>query len=193
MFSPRHEAKVNAIIFRTIFDDISVREAMIATFSSKDDLGCFLRLHLISETYLEAFLAGALNSKDLFSDDPVDKVKLQMNYASKAQLAFKLGMPEGAYKGFMLMNKVRNHAAHHINNELLTSDFINNLKNFANSIGKREPDEIKKHGAQRFNDDGSIAENYTYGSPDTPNRIKLMIILAAIFTWTGVEIGVLAP
>ncbi|MCU6182870.1 hypothetical protein KWH94_07000 [Citrobacter cronae] len=184
---------MNSVIFRHIFDDIAVQEAMIAAFSSQDDLGCFLRLHLISETYIEAFIAGSLNTKDIFSDAPADKVKLQMNYSSKAQLAFKLGMPAGAYKGFMLMNKLRNQAAHQINSELITSDFINNLKNFANSIGKRDPEEIKRHGAQRFNDDGSVAENYTFDSSKTPNRIKLMIILSAIFTWTGVEVGVLAP
>lgn len=35
---------MNAVIFRHIFDDTAVQEAMIAAFSSQDDLGCFLRV-----------------------------------------------------------------------------------------------------------------------------------------------------
>lgn len=182
---------MNPTIFRDIFDSDSVVHAMIATSESEDDLGCILRLHLISETYLEAYISSALEHPELFSDTPPDGVSLQMNYASKAQLAFKLGLHINAYKALVLINKVRNKAAHRINNELITSDLLNNLKNYAHNIGIRSPNELNGHGAKFYNDDETLRVSYPFSSEQTPNRVKLMIILSAIFTWAAEDANIL--
>lgn len=182
---------MNPTVFRDIFDSDTVVQAMISTSESEDDLGCFLRLHLISETYLEAFISSSLNISDLFAESPPDGIALQMNYASKAQLALKLGLNKSGFKAFMLLNKTRNKAAHNMGAELITKDLLNNLKNYAHSIGKRKPNELKDHVARFYNDDGTIRADYKFDSELTPARVKLMIILAAVFTWVAQEANIL--
>ncbi|CAI2004639.1 hypothetical protein [Serratia fonticola] len=178
-------------IFYSIFDSDKIVDTMIKVSESEDDLGFLLRLHLISESYLEAFASSALGKIDLFSDEPADGVHLKLGFPAKATLALKLGMPIAAYRAFAALNSHRNKAAHQINREILEDDFIKKIFELVSSIGTYEKDELNKHGATFYNDDKSIREKFMYSGSKTPNRIKLLILISALYARVGVEVGVL--
>lgn len=178
-------------IFYSIFDSDKVVNTMIKVSESEDDLGFLLRLHLISETYLEALSSSALRKIDLFSDEPEDGVHLRLGFPAKATLALKLGMPIAAYRAFAALNSFRNKAAHQINREILDDDFIKKIFELVSSVGTYGKDELRKHGAIFYNDDKSIREKFMYCESKTPNRIKLLILMSALYVRIGIEVGVL--
>ncbi|MXS93406.1 hypothetical protein [Serratia marcescens] len=178
-------------IFHSIFDNDRVVTSMIKVSESEDDLGFLLRLHLISEAYLEALISSALRKIDLFSDESKDGINLKLGFPAKTTLALKLGMPLAAYKAFSAINSHRNKAAHQLNREIIDSELINKIYNLVDSIGSYEKDELTKHGAIFYNDDGSLRKKYIFSENETPNRIKLLILTNALYARVGVEIGVL--
>lgn len=182
---------MNFEIFQTLFGRQSVANALISSSESSDEIGVVLRMHLVTESFLEAFICAAVNNADMFSTESTDKVVLRLNYQSKLGLALKLGLPLPAYKAMERLNTMRNKLAHRIENELIDEAVLESLSTYAKSIQCGENHRLSEEGAEFFNADGSSRSVHKLSDPATPNRIKLMIIISALIRRaTKVSFGV---
>jgi len=182
---------MNFEIFQTLFGRQSVANALISSSESSDEIGVVLRMHLVTESFLEAFISAAVNNVDMFSAEPTDKVILRLNYQSKLGLALKLGLPLPAYKAMDRLNTMRNKLAHRIDNELIDESVLESLSTHVKSIQCGESHHLSEEGAEFFNSDGSSRSVHKLSDPATPNRIKLMIIISALIRRaTKVSFGV---
>jgi len=183
---------MNFEIFQTMFGHQSVANALISSSESSDDIGVVLRMHLVTESFLEAFICAAVNNADMFSTEPADKVVLRLNYQSKLGMALKLGLPLPAYKAMERLNTMRNKLAHRIDNELIDESVLESLSTHAKSIQCDEGHRLSEESAEFFNADGSSRGVHKLSDPSTPNRIKLMIIISALIRRaTKISFGVL--
>jgi len=182
---------MNFEMFQTLFGRQSVANALISSSESSDEIGVVLRMHLVTESFLEAFICAAVNNANMFSTEPSDKVVLRLNYQSKLGLALKLGLPLPAYKAMERLNTVRNKLAHRIDNGLIDEALLESLSTHTKILQCGENHYLSEEGAEFFNADGSSRGVHKLSDPATPNRIKLMIIISALIRRaTKVSFGV---
>lgn len=180
--SSTYREVMNTFIFRKLFDSDSVTNAMIASTESKDDLGVVLRLHLITETFLEAFICSAIKNESLFSTEGGRPFKL--NYYKKLEFAAKLGLPQSSFKALDKLNTLRNNLAHQIQTDFINDSIIESLSSFVRNIDGDATLPLHEEMAEFFNEDGSQRARYSFKSTDTPNRVKLIILVSSLIRRT---------
>lgn len=178
---------MNLFIFRKLFDTDSVRNAFIASTDSTDDLGVVLRLHLVTESFLEAFICSAIRKEDLFDTEPKEGRVFKLNYFKKLEFASKLGLPLPTFKALDKLNQLRNNLAHKIQNDFIESSVIESLSSHVKSIGGEDKVPLADEAAEFFNEDGSKRATYFLKDTDTPNRVKLMILISSLIRRTTGE------
>ncbi|WP_312630968.1 hypothetical protein [Pantoea piersonii] len=178
---------MNLFIFRKLFDNDSVRNAFIASTDSTDDLGVVLRLHLVTESFLEAFICAAIRKEDLFDTDPKEGRTFKLNYFKKLELAAKLGLPIATFKALDKLNQLRNNLAHKIQNDFIDNSVIESLSSHVKSIGGEDKVPLAEEAAEFYNEDGSKRAKYHLKDPKTPNRVKLMILISSLIRRTTGE------
>jgi len=176
---------MNLFIFRKLFD--SVRDAFIASSDSTDDLGVVLRLHLVTESFLEAFICSAIRKEDLFDTEPKEGRVFKLNYFKKLEFAAKLGLPLPTFKALDKLNQLRNNLAHKIQNDFIENSVIESLSSHVKSIGGEDKVPMTEEAAEFFNEDGSKRAIYHLKDADTPNRVKLMILISSLIRRTTGE------
>lgn len=181
---------MNLFIFRKLFDTDSVSNAIIASSDSTDDLGVVLRLHLVTESFLEAFICSAIRKEDLFENDPKDGRAFKLNYFKKLEFASRFGLPQPTFKALDKLNQLRNNLAHKIQNDFIENSVIDSLSSHIKSIGGEDKVRLSDERAEFFNPDGSKKGTYHLNGSDTPNRIKLMILISSLIRrTTGKSLG----
>jgi len=175
---------MNIFIFLKLFDTNSVNKAFIASTDSSDDLGVVLRMHLITESFLEAFICSAFQKKDLFEIESKEGKAFKLNYFKKLELATKLGLPLSTYKALDKLNVLRNSLAHKIDNDFIGNSVIESLAFHVKSIGGEDKVSLAEEGAEFFNKDGSKRATYHFNDSKTPNRVKLMILISSLIRRT---------
>ena len=91
---------------------------------SQDDIGIYLRTHLLIEQILEAWIICASGNRDFFSGFGEN---INMDFAIKAQLAMNYGMSSELNKFIRRFNNFRNKRSHKINNSDITNSEIASL------------------------------------------------------------------
>ncbi|MBS0854959.1 MULTISPECIES: hypothetical protein [unclassified Tatumella] len=181
---------MNREIFQQLFGSASVANAIISSSASTDDIGVVLRMHLVTESFLEAFICSAIGKSELFSVEPDDKITLKLNYHSKLGLAQKLGLPIPAYRALEKLNGMRNKLAHRIEQDFITDPILDSLKTQVSKIDTFATNAIEEEKAEYFYPDEGSKRSYSLTSEETPKRIKLMIlVLALIRRATHVTVG----
>ncbi|MCS3401400.1 MULTISPECIES: hypothetical protein [Pantoea] len=178
---------MNLFIFRKLFDTDSVRNAFIASTDSADDIGVVLRLHLVTESFLEALICSAIRKEDLFDTEPEEGKAFKLNYFKKLELAAKFGLPLPSFKALDKLNLLRNNLAHKIQNDFIENSVIESLSSHVKSIGGEDKVPLAEEAAEFFNEDGSKRATYRLVDADTPNRVKLMILISSLIRRTTGE------
>ncbi|MSE15559.1 hypothetical protein GKC49_10615 [Pantoea agglomerans] len=167
-------------IFQQLFGSTSVANAIISSSESVDDIGVVLRMHLVTESFLEAFICSALGSAEVFSTDSDDRVVLKLNYHSKLGLAYKLGLPLPAYRAFEKLNGMRNKLAHRIEHDFITDSTLDSLTSQIRNIDVGITHPLEEEQAEFFHPNGDSRGVFSLTSEETPKRVKLMILVSAL-------------
>ena len=171
---------MNKKIFQQLFGNSSVANAVISSSESTDDVGVVLRMHLVTESFLEAFICSAIGKSELFSADPDDRITLKLNYHSKLGLARKLGLPIPAYRALEKLNGMRNKLAHRIEQDFITDSILESLEVQVRNIDVGISHPLEEEQAEFFLPNGDSWGIYPLSSNETPKRIKLMILVSAL-------------
>lgn len=99
-------------------------EKILALINSQDDIGVYLRSHLLIEQILEAWIICASRNRDFFFGFGEN---LNLDFAAKAQLAMNFGMSREMVKFVKKFNKFRNKRSHQIDNAEIASSEIDSL------------------------------------------------------------------
>lgn len=175
---------MDTFIFRKLFDQNSVTNAIIASTESEDDLGVVLRLHLVTETFLEAFICSGIKNETLFSTAPDAGRHFKLNYFKKLEFAAKLGLPLSSFKALEKLNTLRNNLAHRIQTDFIDDSIIESLSSHVRTIDGDTPILLNEEQAEFFNEDGSQRAYYTFNSTSTPNRVKLIMLVSSLIRRT---------
>lgn len=168
----------NMHIFMGIYGTQEFNSASIGVIYSEDDLTCVLKLHLLTERLLEAWICGC-TEVDIFSTE--HDVRFTPSYSTKLALAARLGFPKPAFEALDKFNKLRNEFAH----KLSTNDIeMRYLESMFTHIERMPlgPDmqQIKDMKFGTYNSDESIKNEYIYTDKETPPRIKLILIYTSL-------------
>lgn len=110
--------------FRELTLESHQAERMLAIIQSQDDIGIYLRTHLLIEQSLEAWIICTSGNRDFFKGFGEN---INMDFAVKAQLAMNYGLSPELNKFIRKFNSFRNKRSHQINNSDITGSEIDSL------------------------------------------------------------------
>jgi len=110
--------------YRTLTTQSGQNEKIVSLIKSQDDIGVYLRAHLLIEQTLEAWLICSTNNRNFFSGFGEN---LSLDFAAKAQLAMNFGMSRELVKFVKKFNNFRNKRSHQIDNSEITISEIDSL------------------------------------------------------------------
>lgn len=99
-------------------------DKLMALINSQDDIGIYLRAHLLIEQTLESWIVCASGNKEFFSGFGEN---INLDFAAKAQLAKNFGMSGELHKFVKKFNTFRNKRSHQIEHSEITSSEIDSL------------------------------------------------------------------
>lgn len=172
---------MNPVIFMKIFGEVDISKFFISIDQNEDELGSVLRVHLLSERLLDAWIAAHINKEDLFQNSPGEKIKFNPSYGMKLGLAKKLGMHAELCSCLQTINKIRNNFAHRYDCEPLTDKDMQAMENALK--GAPLPAKVRAVSDIDFkiiDITGKEIKSYHFNNEETPNRIRLLIIFASI-------------
>jgi len=175
---------MNIFIFQKLFDNKSVHKALIASTECKDDIGVALRLHLITENFLEAFICASIGKENLFDPKPDTVRPFKLNYFKKLELAERLGLPMQSFRVLDKFNGLRNDLAHKITIEAINKNLIASLADLVRNMDNDSDLHLDDECAEFFNANGTSKGFFSFKSKETPNRIKLIIIIRSFIRRT---------
>ncbi len=189
---------MNPAIFMKIFGEVDISKLFLNIDQNDDELGSVLRIHLLCERLLDAWIAAHLDKEDLFQNSAGEKIKFNPSYGLKLGLAKKLGMHPGLCTCLQTINKIRNSFAHRYDCEPLLAKDMQAMANILISIPL--PGNVKSVDDFEFKiidiNDNEI-KSYYFNDEKTPNRIRLTIvfsnILARIISVVGDNFNKISP
>jgi len=171
---------MNFNLFKNIFGANIMSNKTISASLSEDDLGVLLRVHLLSERFLEAFISASIDKGDLYHGATKDKEKSERGYFSKLNTAKELGLPEATFEALRELNSARNEAAHQLDSDSIKIDLILALEEWANKITDHTDVDLTQHGMRTADKNGKQLNRYDYASAETPLRVKLLILYSCL-------------
>jgi len=99
-------------------------EKITALVHSQDDIGVFLRVHLLIEQAIEAWCICASKNSSFFDGFGEN---VNMDFAAKAQLAKNFGLSEPVTKFVKKLNRFRNKRSHQIEHHSIEQSEIDSL------------------------------------------------------------------
>jgi len=189
---------MNPVIFIKIFGQVDISKLILSTNRNEDELGSVLRIHLLCERLLDAWIAAQLDKENLFENSAGEKIKFNPSYAMKLGLAKKLGLHEGLCTCLQKINKIRNSFAHRYDCNPLSETDMKSMASILKTIPL--PGKVKKIDDVEFiilDEGGQQIAKYLFDDDKTPNRIRLTIIfaniLARIVVVAGEELKNISP
>lgn len=116
---------MNSEMFNSMFiSNENTWRRLTTMMATDDDLGCLLRIHLMTENMLEAWCCSASNNPLFFKDFGAN---LTMSYIAKLKLASNFGLNSFSYNELKEINKIRNAHSHQIDNYAISDLEISTL------------------------------------------------------------------
>ncbi|MGC8343649.1 hypothetical protein [Pantoea ananatis] len=171
---------MNFELFDSIFSAGVVPDSMITASVSDDDVGVLLRIHLISERFLQGYISAAINEGDLFSGENRDKDKCKMSYFSKLKCAKHHGLPEPTFDALQALNDGRNDMAHEIGKDKISESLLDAIESSCLLITSHSDVSLNDHGLQTWDEKGQPIAIYRYADMQTPARVKLLILFGCL-------------
>lgn len=173
---------MNPQIFMKIIGDTDITKAFLNMSENEDELGTVLRVHLLSERLLDAWVASTIGNEELFLNAPGDRLKFNPTFSLKLALAKKLGLHDGACTFLSRINKLRNNFAHQYDCGPLSESEVTIMTEAITSMPKNEKlINLNDVNFAIFDDEGVEKAVYAFSSQSTPNRIKLICMFANLF------------
>lgn len=145
--------------------------------NADDDLGATLRVHLIAEQIIDAWICAACNQEKLLKyKEGANETNINISFSNKLKMASSLNLPKPIFNALNSINKLRNKFAHDISHSTISiSDIeINKLENILNDY---TPDFRQLCNIQFMNQEPSFTVEY---EKVTQNKEKLALIVAFI-------------
>lgn len=172
---------MDPIIFVKIVGETDITKAFLNMSENEDELCTVLRVHLLSERLLDAWVAAKIGVADLFINTQGENLRFNPSFAMKLALAKKLGLHAGACTFLSRINKLRNGFAHQYECSPLKNNDINAMAE-AISLIPKEKDIIEIWDINlSIQHAPGIPTLYPFSSELTPNRIKLISLYAGLF------------
>ncbi|HGG9147531.1 TPA: hypothetical protein ACJJYF_001024 [Enterobacter cloacae] len=170
---------MNARIFMDYCHAIDVPSLLSRATMSDDDTGTALRLHLLCERMVEAWICSCCDSTELFGSDR-NKVRIECD--AKIAMAGNLGIPPELVKTLKTFNSLRNDLAHNPSIQEIPNSRIQSMKDsLSGYLAKLEDEEpLEKTRIGFLDADGKTIKEDSFDSTETPNRLKLCLIFIKI-------------
>ena len=178
---------MDAKIYMDVFTSIDVNDFVIKASQTDDSTGTVLRVHLLCEKMVEAWVCASTGFPQLFDDDGS---QLLIECSSKLKLAKNTGLPDGLYKAFKVINTLRNDIAHNPSRQEIPDSKIASIRsNLDNHLGSKGKELTGKHYIKTFNESGEYLGYATFDSEESSNKLKLSLALNIIVGEMAVEVS----
>ncbi|MCL6325000.1 hypothetical protein [Pectobacterium polaris] len=182
---------MNIQSFINHYGNIDIAPAMIAIARSEDDLGVVLRVHLLCEKFLEAWICGITGYDNLFVEAP-QSGDFNMEFFQKLKMCQLTGLPDNAYRAMKKINDVRNSFAHRISTRSIQNGDIDSISHHVGTLSNSYLSfPLSEYEARIRNENTDDWAVYSLVSVDTPNRIKLMCLHGALSQCLFIHLGML--
>ncbi|MBQ4768311.1 hypothetical protein F9U42_14305 [Pectobacterium versatile] len=166
--------------FMNYYGSVGIALPMIKIANSEDDLGVVLRIHLLCEKFLEAWICGITGHDNLFSEAP-QSGDFQMEFFQKLKMCQLTGLPESAYKSIKKINDIRNSFAHRLSVTAIKDSEIDSVYHHVGKLAETYLSfPLSKFQIKTNDEDGKTKYRYELESRDTPNRAKLICLYSAL-------------
>lgn len=132
--------------------------------SAVDDVLVVLRVHLMCESVLEAWICASIERIDFF-DSPF---KLKFTFSNKLAIARNLSLPTSAFRFLKTINDLRNDFSHNLDCREIPSGKSSDLKDLISDLSVFATSEVT------IKNDSQISHEIS--DPNTPERIKLCLL-----------------
>ncbi|HHA2284403.1 TPA: hypothetical protein ACOEAZ_000446 [Enterobacter asburiae] len=166
---------MNARIFLEHCYAIDVPSLLIKAALSDDDVATALRLHLLCERMVEAWICARCDCVNTFGND---KNKVRIECDAKIAMAGNLGIPSELVKTLKTFNSLRNDLAHNPSIQVIPNSRIQSMRDSINSylvkLPNQNPLDITR--IELSTAEETTPREYSFDSEQTPNRLKLCMI-----------------
>lgn len=167
---------MNNEIFNNYMKKINqLKEFTSILLHTDDDILAILKIHLLCEHLIEAWICSKVNQENLF----IEPIKINMNFSTKLKLARNMSLQKEIYSLFNKINSIRNKFAHNLSQTIISNKDIEDLKNiisnntlFVNAL------KMSFHRSDK-------EEEYNIQNASTPNRVKLCILYFCVVLSIG--------
>ena len=157
--------KFNDFIYSEKIKRINLQEELKKLINyAADDVLVVLRVHLMCESILEAWVCASIERVDFF-DSPV---KLKLTFSNKLAIARNLSLPTPAFMFFKSINDLRNDFSHNFDYRNIPPGQSSSLKDLIPDLSTFAPSDVTiEHNS-----------DILHGISDqkTPERIKLCLL-----------------
>ncbi|EOU9609876.1 hypothetical protein ACOJD9_003144 [Cronobacter dublinensis] len=143
-------------------------EKILSLVNSNDDIGVFLRVHLLIEQSLEAWCICASENNNFFNGFGEN---LNIDFATKAQLSQNFGLSEPVFKFVKRVNRLRNIRAHQIEKFNITDAEIDALTSLMEVDYPSDIVPMEKFSLSVFGD-----RDVGFKNKETSNRDRLIML-----------------
>jgi hypothetical protein len=168
--------QMNNQIFSNYMQKINQQEEFMSILLDiNDDILAILKIHLLCEHLIEAWICSKTNQENLF----VEPVKINMNFSTKLKLARNLSLEKEIYLLFSKINTIRNKFAHNLSQTVISNNDIEDMKNIISN------NTLFTSASTMSFQRSDKEEKYNIENDSTPNRIKLCIFYFSIILSIG--------
>lgn len=170
---------MNARIFMDYCSAIDISDLLAKASLSDDEIGTVLRLHLLCERMVEAWICACCDSVELFGDG---KNKVRIECDAKIAMAGNLGIPPELVKALKTFNSLRNDIAHNLTAQEIQDAKIQSLKDTLQGYFRQHPIEpsLEESKVGIFDAEGKLTEEVTLESDSSKNRLKLVLLFSKL-------------
>lgn len=147
-------------------------EKIVALVNSQDDIGVFLRAHLLIEQSVEAWCICSTGNGAFFNGFGEN---VNMDFAAKAQLARNFGLSEPVTKFVKKINRFRNRRSHQIDHPNIEQSEIDSLTSLIKVDYPAELYPIEKYALEI-----SGLRSVMFNAPEASLRDKLIMLYSML-------------
>lgn len=158
---------------------INVPTLLMKATLRDDDMGTTLRLHLLCERMVEAWICACSNCSELFGSE---QNKVLIECSAKIAMAGNLGIPPALVKALKIFNSLRNDFAHKPTIQNVSDSRIQSLRDTLLLHFNQHPQipSLDESEVGIFDEDGKLTEKVTLKSDSSKNRLKLIILFNSL-------------
>lgn len=169
---------MDARIFMNYYTSIDLNGLLLKAATIDDDTGTTLRIHLLCERLVEAWICACSGNAYVFGDDAK---RLRMECSSKIEMAKNFGLPSDICEAIGVINSLRNDIAHNVSKQEIPDSRIQSIAaKTSNHIAKTNEKPLDNCYITIFDENGNEQETVTLKSESSKNRLKLYLIFGEI-------------